>query len=250
MPSPREAVLHAEQHAALLPGDDERFSGWGLMGLPFRTGDVIAVRRFPASSVGPGYTSVWYRNPAGQWTFYADSAPELACTRFFGAGVARAVVCPITLDWTGDDQLHIEVREDALSCDVVVGPTVASRAMNLMSSALPERAWRSPTLLRLMAKMAGPMLRAGRLAMAGRAPNGQSFIANPRTIWMVESASLKVGARHTADPGPVSPQAQLGDFLIPQRGVLAVGNTAFDSFDPARHSSAVSAAPEAGAPSD
>jgi hypothetical protein len=243
MPSPRAAVLDAEQHATLLPGDDERFSGWGLMGLPFRSGDVIAVRRFPASSVGPGYTSVWHRDPAGQWTFYADVSPELACTRFFGSGVARSVVCPIVLDWDGEDRLHIEVATGDLSCDVVVGDTAASRAMNLMSSALPERAWRSPGLLGVMAKMAGPLLGAGRLSMAGVAPNRQSFIANPRKIWMVRSASLKVGDRQTAEPGPVTPQAQLGDFLIPQRGILAVGNTAFDAFDPARHSSAVSTPP-------
>ena len=239
MGSARDAVLAAEKHARLLPGADERFSGWGLMGLPFRSGDVLAARRFPASSIGPGYASVWHRDPGGQWTFYADVPPEAACTRFFGSAVARAVVCPVILEWTGEDQLHLEVPQDGLSCDIVVGATLASRPMNLMSAGFPEWAWRSPRMLRLTATMAGPMLRAGKLSMAGVAPNRQSFIANPRKIWVVKSALLRVGERETGQPGPVTPQAQLGDFLIPQRGLLAIGNAAFDALDPARHSTLV-----------
>lgn len=239
MTSARDAVLAAEKHAKLLPGVDERFSGWGLMGLPFRPGDVIAARRFPVSSVGPGYSSVWYRNPGGQWTIYADAPPETACTRFFGSAVARAAVCPVMLEWTGEDELHIEVPEGGLSCDITVGSTLASRAMNLMSASLPEWAWRSPRMLRLMAMMAGPMLRAGKLSMTGVVPNRQSFIANPRRIWVVKSGVLRVEGRETSQPGPVRPQAQLGDFLIPQCGLLAIGNAAFDAFDPARHSTMV-----------
>jgi hypothetical protein len=209
------------------------------MGWPFRSGDVLAARRFPASSIGPGYTSVWYRNPAGEWTFYADVPPETACTRFFGSAVARAVVCPVVLEWTGEDQLHVEVTQGGLSCDIAVGPTLASRAMNLMSASFPEWAWRSPRMLGLTATMAGPMLGAGKLSMAGIAPNHQSFIANPRKIWVVKSAVLRVGERQIDQPGPVRPQAQLGDFRIPQRGLLAIGNAAFDALDPARHSTMV-----------
>ncbi|MEO6045504.1 MAG: hypothetical protein ABIQ47_16515 [Tepidiformaceae bacterium] len=239
MASARDEVLAAEKQARLLPGANERFSGWGLMGLPFRSGDVLATRRFPASSIGPGYSSVWYRNPGGQWTFYADVPPESACTRFFGSAVARAVVCPVILEWTGEDQLHVEVPQGGLSCDIAVGRTVASGAMNLISAGFPEWAWRSPRVLGLTAMMAGPMLRAGKLSMAGIAPNHQSFIANPRKIWVVKSALLRVGEREIDEPGPVTPQAQLGDFLIPQRGLLAIGNAAFDALDPARHSTMV-----------
>ncbi|MBI5949484.1 MAG: hypothetical protein HY875_15200 [Chloroflexi bacterium] len=242
MASARDQVLAAETRAALLPGVNERFSGWGIMGLPFRSGDVLATRRFPASSIGPGYTSVWYRNPAGEWTFYADVPPETACTRFFGSAVARAVVCPIVLEWTGEDRLHVEVPEDGLACDIVVGPTLASRAMNLVSAAFPEWAWRNPRALRLTAAMAGPMLGAGKLSMAGTAPNRQAFVANPRRIWVVKAARLRAGGREVNEPGPVTPQAQLGDFRIPQRGILAIGNAGFDALDPALHSTAVSSA--------
>ena len=241
MASARDAVLAAEQRASLLPGNDERFSGWGLMGLPFRSGDVIATRRFPATSVGPGYASVWHRDPAGAWTFYADVAPEYACTRYFGSAVSHAVVCPVVLEWTAADTLHIGVPSAGITCDVTVGRTVASRAMNLMAAGFPEWAWRNPRVLGVTAGVAGPLLRAGRLSMSGRTPNRQTFIANPRTIWVVEAARLRVGDREISNPGPVTPQAKLGDFFIPQRGLLAVGNTAFETLDPTRHSTLVCA---------
>src|SRR5205814_1702251 len=162
-----------------------------------------------------GYSSVWYRNPAGEWTIYADSSPATACTRYFGQDVTRAVECPITLEWTAEDQLHVAVPEADLSCELVVGPTLASRAMNVMAACFPERAWRNPRVLGLMAKMAGPMLGAGKLSMAGITPNRQWFTANPRKIWVVKSARLRVRDRDAGEPGPVTPQAHLGDFRIP-----------------------------------
>lgn len=242
MTSPRDAVATAERRAMLLPGTDERFSGWGVMGLPFASEDVFAMRRFPASSIGPGYSSVWHRLPNGAWTFYSDVAPDRACARFFGSAVARTIKCPITVEWTGPAELHVEVPEGGLSCDLTVGPTLASRAMNAMAALMPEPAWRSPRVLSLMAALAGPMLGAGRLSMAGAAPNRQTFIANPRKVWVVTAATLRSGERLADQPGPVHPQAQLGDFRIPQRGILAIGNARFESLDPTRHSTAMTTA--------
>jgi hypothetical protein len=36
-----------------------------------------------------------------------------------------------------------------------------------------------------MGAVAGPMMRAGKVRLAGRAPNGQRFIANPLLVWLV-----------------------------------------------------------------
>ena len=240
MATARDSVISAEKRARLLPGDDERFSGWGLMGLPFASGDVLATRSFAASSVGSGYTSVWYRSPSNEWTFYADTSPETACTRYFGSGATRAVACAIRLEWRGEDTLSIEVPEAELSCEIKVGTTPASRAMNGIAAVFPEWAWRNPRMLGLTARVAGRILGAGKLSMAGTTPNRQRFIANARKLWVVRSARLKVGERETTQLGPVTPQAKLGDFLIPQRGLLAIGNAAFENYDPARHSNAVS----------
>jgi hypothetical protein len=58
MREPAELIEDLERHPKLPPGSEERFFGYGVMGLPFR----------------------W-------WTFYQDQPPELACTRYFGAEV-------------------------------------------------------------------------------------------------------------------------------------------------------------------
>ena len=51
------------------------------MGLPFRSGHILGLRRFPASSVGPGYRTVWHRAPSGRGTVYQDQPAQLACIR-------------------------------------------------------------------------------------------------------------------------------------------------------------------------
>jgi hypothetical protein len=54
MRRPAEIVEELERKADLPPGAQERFFGYGVMGLPFRSGHILALRRFPASSIGPG----------------------------------------------------------------------------------------------------------------------------------------------------------------------------------------------------
>ena len=245
MTSPRDAVVAAETAARLLPGADERLSGWGLMGLPFRGGDVLATRSFVASSIGPGYHSVWHRAPNGEWTFYVDSEPTQACPRYFGAGVTRAVQCEIRISWPSAERVRVEVPVAGLVAEASVAPTFVTRMLSGIGRGVPEVVWRSPAMLAPIAAMAGPMLGAGKLALSGTVPNGQRFIANPRRIWVVTTASLTVGARSAGKPGAVHPQAQLGDFRIPQRGLLAIGNAAFEALDATCHLTAVSRSAEA-----
>ena len=55
------SALALTAESVVLPsGGEERFAGYGVMGLPFASGHVLAMRRFPASSIGPGYSSVWH----------------------------------------------------------------------------------------------------------------------------------------------------------------------------------------------
>ena len=39
----------------------------------------------------------------------------------------------------------------------------------------------------------------------------------------------------SGEPGPLPGQPQLGDFMIPQRGILVIGGSFFEAFDEARH---------------
>ena len=52
MREPAELVQEVERHPEPPPGSGERFAGYGVMGLPFRSGHVLALRRSPASSIG------------------------------------------------------------------------------------------------------------------------------------------------------------------------------------------------------
>ena len=75
MQEPGKVIETIEKSGKLPEGDDERFTGYGLMGVPFRSGHVLCLRRFPVTSIGRGYTSVWHRDPGGCWTLIQDVPP-------------------------------------------------------------------------------------------------------------------------------------------------------------------------------
>jgi hypothetical protein len=238
MPSePRKLVEQLEAAASLPPGSEERFNGYGVMGLPFRSGHILAMRRFPASSVGPGYTSVWHRTPNGDWLFYATVSPREACTRFFGAIASAAIETEIRLVWSTPFRLHIAMPSLSFEWEITAEATTATRLMNTAGRLLPNVAWRRSAMLAVMSKLAEPLLGVGRVGLHGRVPNGQRFIANPRVLWALIESRARLAGKDFGSPGPVQPQARLGDFWIPQRGMLAIGQAYFDPFDPARHSS-------------
>ena len=72
MNDPRDLVADIEACPRVPAGSEERFAGYGVMGLPFGSGHLLALRRFPASSIGPGYRSVWHCDPNGRWTFFQE----------------------------------------------------------------------------------------------------------------------------------------------------------------------------------
>jgi hypothetical protein len=233
---PQSLVDQFESAPSLPSGSNERFNGYGVMGLPFKSGHVLALRRFPASSVGHGYTSVWHRNPDGDWVFYADVPPRQACARFFGAIAAEAIETEIAITWTAPFRLQIAMPAVQFEWEVDVRSTLPTRFMNAAGRLLPDFAWRNPAVLAAMSALAGPLLGVGRVGLRGSVPNGQRFIANPRTLWAVSDSRAVLAGRDLGPPGPVQPQAHLGDFWIPQRGMVAIGQAYFEPFDAARHS--------------
>lgn len=197
------------------------------MGLPFQTGHVLALRRFPASSIGPGYRSVWHRDPRGRWTFYQDQPAELAGTRYFGSKVDEVREGPIRIDWTGPRQFRVHAGDGELEWTVDLGSTTVTRIFNGVGSALPARVWRSRPLLHVMSRVAGTTLGAGRVRLTGLAPNGQRFMANPLTMWVATNSSATVSGIDLGKMGPTPNQAHLRDFALPQRGMFVVGRAYF-----------------------
>ena len=118
-----------------------RLDSWPVIGVPFASGDLLAMRRFPASSVGPGYTSLWHRSPSGRWTFYQDQEPLVACPRAFGPEIDEAVVTDIALEWTAADEFVIEFADPVrLRWTVRLAATPVTRMLSAVVSVIPNLA--------------------------------------------------------------------------------------------------------------
>jgi hypothetical protein len=222
------AQVAADSETAEVPaGPGERFAGYGVMGLPFGSGHVLAMRRFPASSIGPAYTSVWHRDPEGRWVFWQDQPAEQSCPRYFSNAVSEMRTVDIDLSWPGEATLQVRIPEVDLVWLATLRSTPVTRVLSTVSSALPDRAWRSPSLLKAMGSVAGFALRAEKVAMVGTSPNGQAFVASPLRVWVIDESDARLGDDDLGSPGPLAEQAQLGDFRIPQRGVFAAGRAFF-----------------------
>jgi hypothetical protein len=236
MESIRELVAAAERGSALPAGEDERFSGYGLMGQAFSSGYLLALRRFPVTSVGPGYTSVWVRRPSGSWTMYTTVPAAVSCPRYFSSALEETSVHRIDVAWLDDHRFTVDIADDVgLHWEVSLAATPVTRAMSALASALPAKLWRNPAFLQLMGAVAGPVLQAGKMGLIGRVPNGQGFRANPKRVWFISDSTATLGGEDLGSLRPLPVQTRLGDFWIPQRGIFMMGAAAFEPFNPAEH---------------
>jgi hypothetical protein len=239
MAEPRDLIEQIEAKPPLPEGEGERFGGYGVMACPFASGDILCHRRFPASSVGLAYTSIWHRDPQGVWTFYQDVEPMQGCTRFFGRDVQQIENVQFASEWLDGRTLRISVP-GTLEWEMSLASTPMTRVMNGIGSAMPDALWHNETVLKAMAAVAGVALGAGKLGLSGRVPNGQHFVANPLIVWTIRSARATLHARDFGSLAKSASQAKLGDFWIPRTGLLAIGRAFFDVYDPAKHLEATS----------
>jgi len=233
VPEPRDIALQADSRQPD-QGPEETFTGYGVMGCTFRSGHILAMRRF-ASSLGPRYTSVWHREPDGSWTFYSDVDPLFSCNRYFGSAIDRFQKAEIIIEWTGPRALAVSVPSVALHWELDLSSALTTRAMNWIGALLPQALWHSAAALNVMSGMATLTLGAGKVRLQGKVPNGQSFIANPRWIWIASDVRATLAGEDLEPAGSLQRQAWLGDFAIPQRPLLAVGGSSFEAFDSERH---------------
>ena len=236
MAKPRAIAEAIEEHVKLPGGKAERFAGYAVMALPFQSGHVLALRRFPSTSIGPGYVSIWHRTPEGSWTIYADAPPIRSCSRYFSNATDRHVETPIELAWDDERTLRVRAGGDVgLDWKLSIASTPMTRVLNAMSSLIPGPLLRQRWLLAAMGRVVGPILGAGRIRLHGRVPNGQAFVANPRRMWTVADARASLGGCDFGPIGPLPEQAHLADFWMPQRGVFTVADVFLEPYDAQRH---------------
>jgi hypothetical protein len=173
---------------------------------------------------------VWHRDPHGRWTFFQDVAPEVACTRYFGAAVDEVVQAAIDIDWSAPDELSVTVlgRGHRLDWQMSLTTSNATRLMNSLGSVLPDSWWHSQRILAVMSRLIPPMLHTGELRLTGVTPNGQRFTVNPSLSWLIEEATATLDGSDLGEVGRAPTQGKLGDFRVPQRGIFAIGRAFFE----------------------
>ncbi len=236
--TPQETTAAVLANPILPPGDDERFVGFGIMGLPFSNGHYLAMRQFPATSFAPPYMSVWHRDPSCNWTFYATTPGQQSCARYFGSATPNdAVQCDIGVSWLSPWSVVIEIP-GTLHWTVELQATRATRLMTKIGGRLSEAAWSNPTNLKRLSRVARRTLGVGDVRLTGRAPNGQCYTMAPKQLWMVADSRAVLRGQDLGPGGPLLRQARLGDFHMPQHGIAMVGSGHFETFDADRHQSA------------
>ena len=221
------AVIDAiERHTFMPGGPGDVFSGWAVIGLPFQSGHVLALRRYFLSSLGPAYTSIWHRDPMDRWTFYSTVAPDCSCARYFGAQIDRNVVTPIDLEWTTPWTLQARIGIELMWL-ITLHSSPMTRLLSMLTHRVPERAWRLPAVLRSVRLAADAAFGTGRMNLTGRTPNGHRFVMSPRQLWLIDASTAHLSGHDLGPPGPLAKQAALEDMRLPQRGLVAVASVRF-----------------------
>ena len=234
--SPHRLLSPWNRTAALPSGPEERFAGYGVMGVPFSSGYVLALRHFPASSVGPGYSSVWIRDPAGVWTMHSTTEPRDLLPPLLRQrpriGVDGRDFHPVArrllLQRGGRRRRGPELGPDAGGDADHPAHVRGVRRRSGAAVAQPDVPARHGGRRR-------PGAGGGAHRIDGqRCPTAKRFGARPRRMWFVrESTARAQGAQPGTDLRPLPVQDRLGDFWIPQRGIFMIGSSVFEPFDPA-----------------
>lgn len=224
MNEPATRAAEVERAGAVPDGPGDRFAGYAVLGVSFASGDVLALRRFPVTSCGPGYTAVWHQAPDGRWTFYSDVRVDRGCVPYFQPGIDETIVTPIRLEWRGPRQLSVAADGGRLlAWSMWLTPTVASSTINVLLGVLPGDWWRRPRLLSVAGTLSGLLLGAGPLRLAGHTPTGHRYVSAPRHIWTVPASRATVAGRELGVVARPARHTTLGDLVIPRRGLLTFG---------------------------
>ena len=222
--TPAEVAAGLERGQPLPGGPGERYLGYGILGVAFASGDLLALRRFPVASSGCGYTALWHRSPDGAWTFYTDATCDQGCTSHFAPALDRLAVAPIRLEWTDPWTLSIGVNGGReIAWTVSVASSWRTRLLTALAAAAPAALWAGPRGLALVAAVMRGLLGTGRLRLAGRLPSGARYLSNPRRVWAIDASRASIRGADLGTMTRLRHPVALGDFAIPRCGLLASG---------------------------
>ncbi len=214
--------------------DYEYVKGWGVFVLPFDSGHVLALRVFPENDFGP-YRTIWHRDPAGAWSIHVDG-PRLdtACPRYYGAACVYTGFAHIEVTWTKSKTLRVVMDSPALDWTVTASETPALRILNPLSAAMPISTWRPRPLVRSR-ELLGRALGMGDMRLSGVMPSGHTGTLMPQQMFFVERSKAVLDGADLGRPAHLKENPRMGQIPLPSRGVLAIGQAAWRTLDPAEY---------------
>lgn len=221
----------AERRGTAAWPDHEYVRGWGVFGLPFDSGHVLALRVFPENDFAP-YRTLWHRNPKGEWSIFVDGERlDTACPRYYGPACIYTGFARISLTWTGPSSLRVTMDNPSLEWTVRATETPTLRVMNAVSRRLPLWTWRSQALVRARERLAKQVLGMGDIRMSGRMPSGHFGTLMPENMYFIDEATAILRGQDLGRPATVAINPRIGDVPLPARGVLAIGQAAWRILD-------------------
>lgn len=242
----------AQGRQAPWPGH-EYVKGWGVFALPFDSGHVLALRIFPESDFSP-YRTVWHRDPRGRWSIHVNG-PRLdtACPRYYGPACDYTGHAQIRLTWTGPATLHVSMDPPALEWTLTATSTHMLGMINTLSAALPLFTWRHRSLMRARERLARA-LGMGKLQLSGTMPSGHHGTLMPQQMYFISHSTATLDGIDLGLPSRLRDNPTIGGVTLPARGVLAIGQAAWEILDPIEYertrSQTTAAQPSSGGKSD
>jgi hypothetical protein len=212
----------------------EYVKGWGVMGLPFDSGHVLALRVFPENDFG-AYKSLWHRDSEGHWSIHVDG-PRLdtACPRYYGAACTQTGFARLALTWTGPATLQVIVDEPALKWTLTASSTTYLDWLNAVSTAMPTATWRPRALLHAREGMAR-MLGVGEIELSGVMPSGHTGTLMPKQMYFIDDSHAELGGVELGHPTHLKQCPTIGGVPLPARGMLAIGEAVWEILDPVEY---------------
>ena len=212
----------------------EYVKGWGVFGLPFDSGDVLALRVFPENDFAP-YRTLWHRDPSGGWSIHVDG-PRLdtACPRYYGRACDHVAHAGLTLTWAGPATLRVTMDRPSLEWTLTATANTILTALNVIGGMLPPGTWRPSALVRVRERI-GAALGMGQLQLSGVMPSGHTGTLMPEKMYFIDVSRAILDGVDLGRPLRLRENPRIGDVPLPARGVLAVGMAMWAILDPVEY---------------
>ena len=204
----------------------EYVKGWGVFGLPFDSGHILALRVFPENDFG-SYRTVWHRPPSGGSSIHVDGARlDTACPRYYGTACNQTGFAKIAVTWTGPSTLRVTMDTPSLDWTLTASSTTLLDLINAISATLPIATWKPRYMVRARELM-GEALGMGHMQLSGMMPSGHAGILMPKRMYFIESSRAVLDGVDLGRPTHLLVNPSIGGVRLPARGVLAIGQGAW-----------------------